>query len=287
MIRCTYRHIPGIGQATERRLWSAGFASWERDPLPEPSASGLTRRARRLLEEFIPLSRRALQEEDPCFFARGLPPGQLWRLFPEFRAGAAYLDIETTGLFAGEHHITTIALYDGRRVRTYLYGRNLSEFARDIREYRLLVSYNGRCFDVPFLERAFDIRLRQPHIDLRYLLHGLGYSGGLKRCEESLGIDRGGLKGVDGLFAVLLWNRYEETGSDAALETLLAYNVADVLNLERLLCCAYNLKLRETPFASTHRVEQRPPADNPYRPDPGILEELRARVAGCGEPPAW
>ena len=48
-----------------------------------------------------------------------------------------------------------------------------------------------------------------------------------------MGLDRGYLEGVDGYFAVLLWREYELYHDQEALETLLAYNIADTVNLER------------------------------------------------------
>jgi len=56
---------------------------------------------------------------------------------------------------------------------------------------------------------------------------------------------------------------YRHTGSAAALETLLAYNVEDVLMLERLATLAYNRKIGVTPFADSHRLSEPDTAKNP------------------------
>ncbi len=129
-----------------------------------------------------------------------------------------------------------------------------SRFKEDIQKYKVLVTYNGKCFDVPFLQSYFGIKLNQVHIDLRYVLKSLGYTGGLKGCEKKAGIDRGDLDGVDGYFAVFLWNEYQRNKNDKALETLLAYNIQDVVNLETLMVLSYNLKLKETPFNESHQL---------------------------------
>ncbi len=76
----------------------------------------------------------------------------------------------------------------------------------------------------------------------------MGYRGGLKGCERALGLDRGDLASVDGFFAVLLWHDFQRHRNPQALETLLAYNIRDVVNLEPLLVKAYNLKAAQTPF---------------------------------------
>jgi uncharacterized protein YprB with RNaseH-like and TPR domain len=113
------------------------------------------------------------------------------------------------------------------------------------------VTHNEKYFDVPFIESYFRIKMPQVHIDLRYLLRSLGYTGGVKGGEEKAGIDRGELEGIDGFFAVLLWNDYKKKNPES-LKTLLAYNNQDVVNLEFLIVLLYNLKLKETPFVQSH-----------------------------------
>jgi hypothetical protein len=276
MLQSTFQHIPGIGPKTEQRLWDSGFLDWQSagDRPPPRLSSGPAD----LLARYLDLSVRALEERDPLFFTDLMPAGLHWRLFPEFRDSAVFLDIETTGMEAWGAEITSIALYDGRKIRTYVQGRNLDDFCDAIDAYQLLVTYNGKCFDVPFIENYFHIRLDHAHIDLRYVLKRLGYAGGLKRCEKALGIDRGSLDGVDGFFAVLLWQEYREHGNPRALETLLAYNVEDVVNLEALMVAAYNLNVMGTPHASTRVI---PPPSAPevtFQADMPTIETVRRRM---------
>jgi hypothetical protein len=174
--------------------------------------------------------------------------------------------------------VTTIAVYDGNSIVTYVQGHNLHEFKEDIQKYRVLVTYNGKCFDVPFLESHFGIKLKQVHIDLRYVLKSLGYMGGLKGCERKAGIDRGDLEGVDGYFAVLLWNEYQRNKNDKALETLLAYNVQDVVNLETLMVLSYNLKLKETPFNESHQLAVPSSPRIPFQVDLGTIDRIRGAM---------
>jgi len=174
--------------------------------------------------------------------------------------------------------ITTIALYDGNNVRCYIHGENLLDFRDDIEAYRLLVTFNGKTFDVPFLRRYLGMAMDMPHIDLRYLLRTLGYRGGLKACEKQMGLDRGDLEGIDGYCAVLLWHEYVNHDDERALETLLAYNIEDVLNLETLMVRAYNLKVAETPFAHTLQLPEGDRPAIPYAPDREMIEKLRWRL---------
>ena len=62
---------------------------------------------------------------NPRYFAENLPTNQHWRLYGDFQDSCAFIDIETTGLSHFDE-ITTIVLYDGRRVRSYVNG-NLIE----------------------------------------------------------------------------------------------------------------------------------------------------------------
>jgi uncharacterized protein len=264
MLRHTFCHLPGIAARTEERLWSAGLTTWEH-ALAGP-ASG-PRSARRLKAEDIreSVSRHALG--DALWFDDRLPAAQAWRLFGDFRAHCAYLDIETTGMSAADT-ITTVALYDGKTIRTYVRGHNLDAFARDVSAYRVLVTYNGKSFDVPVLRRCLGCRLDQAHIDLRHVLAGLGLRGGLKACERQVGLQRPGMEDVDGYVAVLLWRQYATRKDARALEALLAYNVQDAVNLERLMVHAYNANLKRlaAPFAATHHLTSPALPTNPFTP---------------------
>ena len=273
MLTNTFIHIQGIGAITEQRLWESGISSWDSidGDLPSPVAP----RRKHFLLSGIEESRRHLEGCNPSYFSKLLPANQRWRLFPEFRETTAYLDIETTGFDRYYNTITTIALYDGRSTKTYVQGQNLDDFIEDIQKYKVIVSYNGKSFDVPFLEHYFNIRLAQAHIDLRYVLSSLGFRGGLKGCERQMGMDRGDLKDIDGFFAVLLWEEYQRTGDQKTLDTLLAYNIQDTINLENLMVTAYNLKLKDTPFYDTHLIADSPPPVNPYNVDLETVDKIK------------
>jgi uncharacterized protein YprB with RNaseH-like and TPR domain len=279
VLRQTFCHVPGIGLKAEERLWASGAVSWDRI---EPAAAALGARRRERLVQHLEESQQHLAGRNSGFFAETLPASEHWRLYPEFRDSVAYVDIETTGLGGAGDQITTIALYDGRSIRHYVQGHNLAEFARDIREYRLLVTYNGKCFDLPMLRASFGLELDQPHIDLRYVLASLGYKGGLKGCERRLGLDRGDLANVDGFFAVLLWREYRTRGSAQALETLLAYNIRDVVNLEALLVKAYNLKAAQTPFGPAVALPLPPPPQEPFQAHAPTIQKLMRHYAPYG-----
>jgi hypothetical protein len=53
---------------------------------------------------------------------------------------------------------------------------------------------------------------------------------------------------LDGWCAILLWS-YHQRGISGALETLLRYNLEDVVHLPTLLAVVYNARTRQLPFA--------------------------------------
>jgi hypothetical protein len=215
-----------------------------------------------------------LVNRNPRYFAERLPTNQHWRLFRDFQDTCAFIDIETTGL-SNYDHITTIALYDGKTVRHYIHGENLDNFPTDISNYRLLVTYFGKRFDVPFIEHYFGIQLTQAHIDLTYPLRSLGLKGGLKGCERQLGIGRASLEGVGGFDAVLLWSEYERQKNIKALETLLAYNIQDTLTLHTLMVHVHNSKVDATPFADSYCLSLPSLPKVPFEADPETVQRLR------------
>jgi uncharacterized protein YprB with RNaseH-like and TPR domain len=274
MLTHSFIHLPGIGVKTEENLWQAGIHNWsqwqDNPPVKLPNSS---------LPQLSSLLQTSLEElnKGPDFFSRRLPANEQWRLFSHFRDRTAYLDIETTGLEPNAA-ITTIALYDGRDVHCYVNGRNLEDFEKDIWKYEILVTYNGKGFDIPVLERWFHTKLPHAHIDLRYILAKLGFKGGLKGCEKQLGIDRGVLDGVNGYFAVLLWQDYINNNNEKALETLLTYNIEDTVNLERLLIEAYNRNVRSTPFGEDLLLPLPKAPPIPYQSDFSTVQQIRNKL---------
>lgn len=275
MLENTFCHINGIGEKTESRLWQAGVTDWR--SWREVVGVSLSQRARMEIPWIFEQSLEALEENRPSFFSSRLKSGDVWRLFTSFRQSTAYVDIETTGL--GDYaDITTIALYDGEQVRHYVNGENLEQFTEDVYDYTVLVSYNGKSFDIPVLEDYFKISLPQAQIDLRFVLAKLGLKGGLKGCERQVGINRGALDGVDGSFAVHLWQLYQNENEPKALETLLAYNIEDTVNLERLLVEAWNRNVAKTPFAGDYYLELPVPPPLLFQPDFDCVERVKRRM---------
>ena len=278
MLTNSVQHIPGIGAVTEEQLWASGLLNWQH--IKSENTLKISPKRFETIAAYTRQSFNHLENNNPAYFADLLPAKEHWRLFNEFRKSTAYIDIETTGLKLYGFEITTIALYDGKNIRYYIQGQNLEEFIQDIQKYNVIVTYNGKTFDVPFIEDQFGIQLNHAHIDLRYVLKSLGYCGGLKRCEKALGLDRGDLDGVDGYFAVFLWHDYQQNKNKKALETLLAYNIEDVVNLESLMVMAYNMKIKDTPFNDTHELPLPKMPEIPFKPDLQTIDRIKTTMAG-------
>ena len=234
MLRRTFQHVPGIGEKTEQALWRAGVRDW--DDFAPALVRPLCKESIRLAAEgVLEESRAALARADAAWFAGRLPRHEAWRLFPDFERGAGYLDIETTGV-SGDDAVTVVGLSDGTRFESFVAGKNLDEFPDAIRRFRVLVTFNGIRFDVPFLQRAFPrAEIPEAQLDLRCVFAKLKLTGGLKKIEQALGIERPeDVVGINGWQAVVLWQRWLE-GDEEALDLLVRYNRADVEGLPALL----------------------------------------------------
>ncbi len=241
MLEQTFIHIPGIGRRTEYELWRAGVTSWDyfADFFTQPAA--ISRALRRRLETHIPQSIEARQRKDAGFFRRLSVLGEAWRLFPAFADQCVYLDIETTGLSPVFDTVTMVGLFDGCRYDVFIDGENLQNLPERLKQYSVVVTFNGAGFDLRFLKLAFkSLELPPIHIDLRWLTRRLGYRGGLKAIEKEFGICRDkSVEDLDGHEATVLWSRHLR-GDRTALKELIAYNSEDVVHLKAIMEMAYD-----------------------------------------------
>jgi uncharacterized protein YprB with RNaseH-like and TPR domain len=143
----------------------------------------------------------------------------------------AYLDIETSF----EADVTVVGVLGPRGV-VQLVGPDVSTSAVEeaLHGCDTICTYNGDRFDLPVLGRAVGVELLEQYrsLDLYDRCRRRNVRGGLKAVEARYGIDRL-VRGVNGYDAMLLWERWCN-GDREALETLLAYNRDDVVNLATL-----------------------------------------------------
>jgi uncharacterized protein len=273
MLTKSFIHCDGIGSKKEAQLWEHGIHSWEKLHQALDTKT-LTVKINDQAQNRITQSASALKQQDGAFFEAHMPSNEMWRLYPEFKEKTAFLDIETTGLNQTYDKVTIISIFDKSGVRALVRGKDLDTFPEVISKYSLLVTYNGKCFDMPFLHRHFPrFKKNYAHLDLRYSLARLGYKGGLKGIERKIGIHReGALSMVDGYMAVLLW-RAHERGQKNALDTLVRYALEDVLNMKPLLELVYNENVKNMPFDIKQlKSEVLPEIKVPY--DTRLIERL-------------
>lgn len=277
MIKNSFIQLPGIGEKKELSLWNEGVFSWN-DFINKKNESGVNLdEDKSLLHIQKCLNNLAKNQVD--YFYNILPSSEEWRLYREFQNHCLYLDIETNGGDPFSGFITTIATYDGNEIRYYVNGKNLDDFIIDVFDYKILITYNGKSFDIPFIQNYFNIELNHAQIDLRYILASLGFKGGLKSCEQQLGLRRNGLDGVDGYFAIHLWNDYYFNANQKALETLLAYNIEDSINLEKLMQISFNMKIDSLGFEKFEKVPNCRIPNNIFQPHFETISKIKSKTS--------
>ncbi len=253
MIRHTFSFMLGIGPRLERHIWREGAVTWD-DFLVKEHIRGFSDDRKKILDIHVTEALSALRNTDSGYFVSRLQHSEHWRLFAEFHKNAVCLDIETTGTYPGGNAVTVVGLYDCHGMTTFIQGINLDKcmLIETLSRYKLLITFAGRNFDIPFLEKSIPgFKLKIPHYDLCIAGHRLGIKGGLKKVEAYLGLRRDAeITGMSGYDAVLLWNRYKR-GDKRSLDLLIKYNEADTRNLYvlaetfyKMLCNKYDILLK-------------------------------------------
>jgi len=236
MLESTFILLNGVGEDTERRLWSDGVTTWDAF-LEAPILPGLSPARKSLYDADVAAAREQLARRNARYFSRRLKPRDQWRLFGAFRTRTVFLDIETTGAAPHCGEVTVVGLYGAGRLTTLIQGDTLTgwRLAEELEQYDLIVTFFGSVFDLPFLKAKYPhLPLDQSHFDLCFAARRLGYNGGLKQIESELGIARHpSVQGMDGWDAVRLWQRWQ-AGDEEALRRLVTYNAADTTHLESL-----------------------------------------------------
>jgi uncharacterized protein YprB with RNaseH-like and TPR domain len=162
-----------------------------------------------------------------------------------------YFDTETTGLSGGSGTLAfltgfAVVEHHSLRVTQYLITRYGAESAMYEEVTDLLgiddrlVSYNGKCFDVPLMNTRYRMCGMRPfmddlpHLDLLYPVRRL-FSDGWPDCrlltleQRLLGLSR--TNDLPGSQAPAAWFDLLATGRTARLERVVAHNLQDILSL--------------------------------------------------------
>ena len=225
--------LPNVRYRTERKVWDQNINSWD-DFLSAEKVKGFSGARKDHYDWLLKESKSRSREGDSEFFARSFPFSDQWRLYDKFKDEAVYLDIETNGYYSG---ITVIGLSDGVDTKSFVRGFNLdrSLLIKELEKFKLVVTFNGASFDLPVINRFFGVKLKIPHVDLRFVCQKVGLSGGLKSIEKQIGISRRKeVEDISGEDAFYLWNMWRSTGDRDYLDKLVWYNEEDILNLKPL-----------------------------------------------------
>ncbi len=252
MLTSSFILLDGIGRQRERTFWRMGIARWD-DFLGATKIRGISPERKDALDAQLEIARDRLLRQDSSYFAEHVPPRDAWRCLEDFRSGTMYLDIETTGV-SPRSPITMVGMFDGKRMHTLVRSLSLTRgnLAAMLGTAKLIVTFNGSSFDIPMIESQFPGTVPSiPHVDLRHPLRRLGLTGGLKRIERELEIERDRrVEYMTGQDAVYLWRLWEREGKSNALELLEEYNAWDCRNLAALADHAYK-RMRKQVFESS------------------------------------
>ena len=235
MITNSFIFLERVGDKLEKNIWKNGVHDWD-NFLKRNNIRGLSRYRKLYYDKKIMNARKALYNFDSKYFLDLLPKSEMWRLYEFFKEDAIFLDIETTGLSKNNDDITVFGLYDGINTKIMIKGVNLdySLLKKELQKYKLIVTFNGASFDLPFIEKRYPGLLPKiPNFDVRSLTSKLGLTGGLKNIEKELQIKRS--KIVEKFYggdALTLWRMYKATGDEYYLNLLVEYNEYDIINLK-------------------------------------------------------
>ena len=239
MIRRTFQLVSGIGPWREKDLWARGVTTWDQFPAasdPVAVSAKVDAAARALIQR----AQTALEARDLAELGRLFPAREHWRCYQDFADQAVYFDIETDGR---EHQRpTVVSLFHRDGLEVFIQGRNLDALPAALARWPLWLTFNGACFDIPVLQGFFpELAAPQLHIDLRFVARRLGFNGGLKPLEDTLGLGRPPhLRGTHGADAVLLWRAYQASGNVQLLRHLVEYNLYDAFQLRAVMDRLYN-----------------------------------------------
>jgi len=239
VIHRTFQLVPGIGPWREKDLWAQGLSDW--DDLRQRGTEVLPAPVLDTLLQAVERAEGALQRGDAPALAALLPVRAHWRLWPLVRERVLCLDVEADGS-VDRLLPTVVGCLDPDGLHTFVAGRNLDALPAHLAAHPIWVTFNGTCFDLPVLRRAFpELPAPELHLDLRGVTRRMGLGGGLKAIEDRLGIARPPhLRGTSGRSAETLWRAYRSSVAIEVLRALVEYNLYDALQLRALGDHAFN-----------------------------------------------
>jgi len=227
----TLCHLNGISPSSEISLRRQGFWSAQQliiyaNNLFTPSHA---ERLRSSFERWTVAKKLGLVD----ILVNSLPVGHRVRALADYYEEALFLDIETTGLQRNAL-VTCIATFQAGKAKSFVRGKNFNDFLYEWTRAKIVVTFNGKRFDIPLLQREFNFTTLPAQIDLMDEARHYGYKGGLKSIEHQINFQRDNNDCSNGLTAIQLWENYQKNNDATALQTLLQYNTDDTRCLTKL-----------------------------------------------------
>lgn len=145
-----------------------------------------------------------------------------------------------------QRYITSIAwIFNGQMKKAcYHYGKypiydkleTFEDFIEDMKQAKMVITYNGKAFDEPFIEFHFGLKPHSNHLDLRKISNK-----NLKDLAKEWGLNRSSGE-VDGGVAVHLWNRWLNKTDVQSLTDMINYNIDDTYETYKLFCLIKGIK---------------------------------------------
>lgn len=163
-------------------------------------------------------------------------PLHYWRdLYERHKKTALCLDIEVTKYKGAPSVVGLYQPKDGLiECQQFVKGKDLNRenLAQAFKSCTMLITFNGKKFDVPRIKGEFPgVIPNVQNIDLYRIAKRLDLQANLKVLENTFGIERLDPRTKERGIAVKLWKRYVAYRDEKALALLLEYNKQDTVNL--------------------------------------------------------
>jgi len=164
------------------------------------------------------------------------------------------LDIETTGLNPSKNKFILGGLYNKTEEKVHQFFAEtranekeaLEAYLNEIYKLDMVITYNGKHFDIPFIEKratshGLSLKPLPYNLDLYLILNGHSpvkkFVPNLKQktVENYMGLWVNRKDEISGGESVELYDQYEKNGDPQLEETILLHNSDDIMQLARLL----------------------------------------------------
>lgn len=231
--------VYGVGPRTAEGFRTGGIRSL--DQLTDhPRFGAAARQVLRAIEQRDVLTLLNLGASDAALLSF-YQPGEL-----------VFMDIETTSLYSTQplFMVGLLSADGGRLVLRQYFARRYDEepgvlgsVLEDLSRFRVMVTYNGRSFDLPYLNSrltAHRLKSRFTHVHLDLLRHARRrYKAELPNCrlctveENVLGQRRE--DDIPGEMAPMLYHDFVRTQNPTVIQGVIEHNARDLLALARIL----------------------------------------------------